>query len=115
MASSTSPFTYEAVEVIFGSIYFYFHIQTAPNLQDCPHSDNLTTFPDFTLKKSMHNIKFNLVSDLGGVNWLWPFMVEWTRGMWADCGNVNSPVSLGLFKGENKSKYFQKSLPQLCM
>ena len=49
MASSTSPFTYEAVEVIFGSIYFYFHIQTAPNLQDCPHSDNLTTFPDFTL------------------------------------------------------------------
>ena len=46
---STSPFTYEAVEVILGSIYFYFHVQTAPNLQDCPHSDNLTTFPDFTL------------------------------------------------------------------
>ena len=28
--------------------------------------------------------------------------LEWTRGMWADCGNVNSPVSLGLFKGEKK-------------
>ena len=44
-----------------------------------------------------------------------PLELEWTQGMWADCGNVNSPVSLGLFKGENKSKYFQKSLPQLCM
>ena len=42
-------------------------------------------------------------------------LVEWTRGMWADCENVNSPVSLGLFKGEKKSKYFQKSLPQICM
>ena len=42
-------FTYEAVDVIFGSIYFYFHIKTAPNLQDCPYSDNLPTFPDFTL------------------------------------------------------------------
>ena len=49
MASSTSPFTYEAVDVIFGSIYFHFHIQTAPNLQDCTYSDNLPTFPDFTL------------------------------------------------------------------
>ena len=49
MASSTSPFTYEAVDVIFGSIYFHFHIQTAPNLQDCPYSDNLPTFPDSTL------------------------------------------------------------------
>ena len=28
--------------------------------------------------------------------------LEWTRGMWADCGNVNSPVSLGLFEGEKK-------------
>ena len=28
--------------------------------------------------------------------------VEWTRGMWADCENVNSPVSLGLFEGEKK-------------
>ena len=28
--------------------------------------------------------------------------IEWTRGMWADCGNVNSPVSLGLFEGEKK-------------
>ena len=42
-------------------------------------------------------------------------LVEWTRGMWADCENVNSPVSLGLFEGEKKSKYFQKSLSQLCM
>ena len=31
-------------------------------------------------------------------------IIEWTRGMWADCGNVNSPVSFGLFEGENKSK-----------
>ena len=39
--------------------------------------------------------------------------IEWTRGMWADCGNVNSPVSLRLFEGENKSKFFQKSLTAL--
>ena len=49
MASSTSPFTYGAVEVIFGSIYFYFHLQTAPDLQDCPHSTNLPTIPESTL------------------------------------------------------------------
>ena len=41
--------------------------------------------------------------------------IEWIRGMWADCANVGSPVSLGLFEGDNKSKYFQKSLPQLGM
>ena len=51
MASSTSPFTYGAVEVIFGSIYFYFHLQTAPDLQDCPHSTNLPTIPESTLSK----------------------------------------------------------------
>ena len=49
MPSWSSPFTYKAVEVIFGSIYFYFHLQTAPNLQDCSHSHNLPTFPEFTL------------------------------------------------------------------
>ena len=49
MASSTSPFTYGAVEVIFGSIYFYFHLQTAPDLQDCPHSTNLPTISESTL------------------------------------------------------------------
>ena len=32
--------------------------------------------------------------------------IEWTRGMWADCANMNSPVSLGLFEGENKSEFF---------
>ena len=37
------------------------------------------------------------------------------RGMWADCANLDSPVSLGLFECENKSKYFQKSLPELRM
>ena len=67
MASSTSPFTYEAVEVIFGSIYFYFHIQTAPNLQDCPHSDNLTTFPDFTLLLYLLNA-FNFVRPFLGTS-----------------------------------------------
>ena len=41
--------------------------------------------------------------------------IEWSRGMWTDCANVDSPVSLGLFEGENKSIYFRKSLPQLCM
>ena len=41
--------------------------------------------------------------------------LEWILGMWANCLNVVSPVSLGLFECENKSKYFQKSLPQLCM
>ena len=49
ISSSTSPFTYKAVEVIFGSIYFYFHLQTDPNLQDCSHSHNLPTFPESTL------------------------------------------------------------------
>ena len=40
---------------------------------------------------------------------------EWILGMWANCPNVGSPVSLGLFECENQSKYFQKSLPQLGM
>ena len=66
MASSTSPFTYEAVEVIFGSIYFYFHIQTAPNLQDCPHLDNLTTIPESTLFVKNTNICFD-ASPLPGI------------------------------------------------
>ena len=35
MSPSSSPFTYEAVEVIFGIIYFHFDLQTAQNLQDC--------------------------------------------------------------------------------
>ena len=33
MSSSSSPFTYKAVEVIFGRIYFYFHLQTDHWLQ----------------------------------------------------------------------------------
>ena len=41
--------------------------------------------------------------------------LEWNLGMWSNCPNVGSPVSLGLFECENKSKYFQKSLPQLRM
>ena len=41
--------------------------------------------------------------------------LEWILGMWANCPNVGSLVSLGLFEGENKSKYFRKSLTQLCM
>ena len=41
--------------------------------------------------------------------------VEWNLGMWANCPNMGSPVSLGLFVCENKSKYFQKSHPQLRM
>ena len=49
ISSSSSPFTYKAVEVIFRRIYFYFHLQTAPNLRDCSHSHNLPTFPEFTL------------------------------------------------------------------
>ena len=55
MASSTSPFTYGAVEVIFGSIYFYFHLQTAPDLQDCPHSTNLPTIPESTLESNQES------------------------------------------------------------
>ena len=50
MSSWSSPFTYKAVEVIFGSIYFYFHLQTAPNLQDCPNSHNLTTYSYMSLR-----------------------------------------------------------------
>ena len=37
------------------------------------------------------------------------------RGLWSFCQNIGSPVSLGLFEGQNGSKCFQKSLPQLCM
>ena len=43
------------------------------------------------------------------------YTVEWNLGMWANCPNMGSPVSLGLFVCENKSKYFQKSHPQLRM
>ena len=73
MASSTSPFTYGAVEVIFGSIYFYFHIQTAPNLQDCPHSDNLPTFPESTLFQEKICITIEKLFDQLEVG----FWVEW--------------------------------------
>ena len=41
--------------------------------------------------------------------------IEWNLGMWSNCPNVGSPVSFGLFECEIKSKYFQKSLPQLRM
>ena len=51
ISSSSSPFTYKGVEVIFRRIHFYFHLQTAPNLQDCSHSHNLPTFPEFTLSE----------------------------------------------------------------
>ena len=49
MSSSSSPFTYKAVEVIFRRIYFYFHLQTAPNWQDFQHSHNLTTYSYMSL------------------------------------------------------------------
>ena len=49
MSSLSSLFTYETVDVIFGRIYFYFHLQTASNLPDCSHSHNLPTFPESTL------------------------------------------------------------------
>ena len=55
ISSSSSPFTYKAVEVIFRRIYFYFHLQTAPNLQDCSHSHNLPTFPESTLPGAKHD------------------------------------------------------------
>ena len=31
-------------------------------------------------------------------------LLEWILGMWADCANVASPVSLGQFECENISK-----------
>ena len=49
MSSSSSPFTYEAVEVIFGIIYFHFDLQTGPNLEDYQYSDNLTTISESSL------------------------------------------------------------------
>ena len=64
MASSTSPFTYGAVEVIFGSIYFYFHLQTAPDLQDCPHSTNLPTIPESTLLSIVLPNQINVLHQL---------------------------------------------------
>ena len=80
MASSTSPFKYGAVEVIFGSIYFYFHLQTAPDLQDCPHSTNLPTIPESTLHITniyifnVHPKIFNFM-----VMFLWEKFVELPR------------------------------------
>ena len=32
------------------------------------------------------------------------FPLEWFLGLWANCPNVGSLVSLGLFECENKSK-----------
>ena len=49
MSSSSSPFTYEAVEVIFGIIYFHFDLQTGPNLEDYQYSDYLTTISKSSL------------------------------------------------------------------
>ena len=74
MASSTSPFTYGAVEVIFGSIYFYFHLQTAPDLQDCPHSTNLPTIPESTLHFLL--LKLGKFNDLIGLD-LWLHFIYW--------------------------------------
>ena len=62
MSSWSSPFTYKAVEVIFGSIYFYFHLQTAPNLQDCPNSHNLTTYSYMSLFESARRRLFQIFS-----------------------------------------------------
>ena len=39
-------------------------------------------------------------------------VVDWFRGLWSSSQNM---LCLGLFEGQNKSTYFQKSLPQLCM
>ena len=64
MASSTSPFIYVAVEVIFGSIYFYFHLKTTPELEDCPHSTNLPTIPESTLNNCFNNFKGSLLTEL---------------------------------------------------
>ena len=49
---------------------------------------------------AMHRFVIGRIGNLGRNNFV--LILEWTRGMWADCENVNSPVSLGLFKGEKK-------------
>ena len=78
----------------------------------------------FKLKDTMHNASNAKEHKLhiSKINFLYinyynyrKHRIEWFRGLWAYCANVDSPVSLGLFEGENKSIYFQKSLPQLCM
>ena len=94
MASSTSPFTYGAVEVIFGSIYFYFHLQTAPDLQDCPHSTNLPTIPESTLSKppslNMTNVTKLALENIYGENheectYFWtPFTDKYSEGNFVD-------------------------------
>ena len=76
ISSSSSPFTYKAVEVIFGSIYFFFHLQTAPTLQDCSHSHNLPTFPESTLL-AIISVKVTVESRYR--SWSWRQDIQYDR------------------------------------
>ena len=49
MASLSSPFTYEAAKVIFGSIYLHLHLQTVLNLQDLFELKKVDISTDTTL------------------------------------------------------------------
>ena len=50
MASLSSPFTYEAAKVIFGSIYLHLHLQTVLNLQDLFELKKVDISTDTTLQ-----------------------------------------------------------------
>ena len=58
MSSSSSSFTYKAVEVIFGNMYFYFDLQTVPNIT---YSENLTTIPEISLRTKRRYILSTLL------------------------------------------------------
>ena len=57
MASLSSPFTYEAAKVIFGSIYLHLHLQTVLNLQDLFELKKVDISTDTTLSIYSENIK----------------------------------------------------------
>ena len=62
MSSSSSLFTYKAVEVIFRSIYFYFHLQTYRTVHIptiCPHSPSPLYL--FHHKFTLHLFSFELI------------------------------------------------------
>ena len=57
MASLSSPFTYEAAKVIFGSIYLHLHLQTVLNLQDLFELKKVDISTDTTL---VHKMSFGI-------------------------------------------------------
>ena len=46
---------------------------------------------------------------------VYSLQLEQLLRLWSFSQNISSPISLGLFEGQNECKYFQKPPPQLRM